>query len=62
MARVRDVCVLRVDGTWHADDALQVDIEHDPTLMLECALNGARSGNHSSKPGAIVHRVIMDNT
>ena len=42
--------------------ALHVDQEHDPTLMLERALNGARSCNHSSKPGAIVHRVIRDNT
>eukprot|EP00966_Prymnesium_polylepis_P240025 5550203-Prymnesium_polylepis.1 len=40
-------------------DALHVDQEHDPTLMLERALNGgARSCNHSSKPRAIVHRVI----
>eukprot|EP00966_Prymnesium_polylepis_P311466 7196257-Prymnesium_polylepis.1 len=30
--------------------------------MLERALNGARSCNQSSKPGAIVHRVIRDNT
>ena len=42
--------------------ALHVDQEHDPTLMLERALNGARSCNHSSKAGAIVHRVIRDNT
>eukprot|EP00966_Prymnesium_polylepis_P325449 7381432-Prymnesium_polylepis.1 len=39
------------------EDALHVDQEHDPTLMLERAVNGARSCNHSSKPGAIVHRV-----
>jgi len=45
-----------------AQDALHVDQEHNPTLMLERALNGARSCNHSSKPGAIVHRVIRDNT
>ena len=43
-------------------DALHVDQEHDPTLMLERALNGAHSCNHSSKAGAIVHRVIRDNT
>ena len=41
-------------------DALHVDQEHDPTLMLERALNGARSCNHSSKPRAVVHRVIRD--
>ena len=41
-------------------DMLHVDQEHDPTRMLERALNGARSCNHSSKPRAIVHRVIRD--
>ena len=41
-------------------DVLHVDQEHNPTLMLERALNGARSCNHSSKPRAVVHRVIRD--
>eukprot|EP00966_Prymnesium_polylepis_P072650 1686743-Prymnesium_polylepis.1 len=30
--------------------------------MLERALNGARLCNHISKPRAIVHRVVRDNT
>ena len=41
-------------------DVLHVDQEQDPTRMLERALNGARSCNHSSKPRAVVHRVIRD--
>ena len=41
-------------------DMLHVDQEQDPTRMLERALNGARSCNHSSKPRAVVHRVIRD--
>ena len=51
-----------VHGPAYDNDVLHVDQEQDPTRMLERALNGARSCNHSSKPRAIVHRVIRDNT
>ena len=48
------------DCAWTVSDVLHVDQEQDPTRMLERALNGARSCNHSSKPRAVVHRVIRD--
>ena len=55
---------LRVSIQWlvyrKRPHALHVDQEQDPTRMLERALNGARSCNHSSKPRAVVHRVIRD--
>jgi len=49
-----------VHGPAYDNDVLHVDQEQDPTRMLERALNGARSCNHSSKPRAVVHRVIRD--